>query len=162
MDLCNWGTRNAKDYGLFWFFFFFFFFFWSLISSFNFRHSSLITYHLEYPNFLIPTRLAIVFISHHSIISTVLWDPHIDPKKTFLSFFFFLDSYIFLCLPWTHLCFSFGLFLSKQSKNLHTSLTRIASIDGISPHCQNSINWQSTLFEGISPQLIRIVHCQTK
>ena len=60
---------------------------WIFFSSLITQFSSLITHHLKYPNFLIPTRLAIVFNSHHSIISTVLWDPHTNPKKTFLSFF---------------------------------------------------------------------------
>ena len=58
------------------------------------QFSSLVTHYLKYPNFLIPTRLATIFNSHHSIISTILWDPHTDPKKTFLSFFFFPSSFV--------------------------------------------------------------------
>ena len=43
--------------------------------------------------------MATIFNSHHLIISTILWDPHTDPKKTFLSFFIFF----FLCLSLEHL-----------------------------------------------------------
>ena len=84
---------------------FFFFYHSSPLTQFL----SLITHHLKYPNFLIPTRLATVFNSHHSIISTVLWDPHTNPKKTFLSFFFSPNSYIFLWLS-----FFFPLRLSLE------------------------------------------------
>ena len=61
-------------------------------SSLNFHHSSPITHHLKYPNSLHSTCLDIVFIFHHSNISTFLWDPYLswvsDPfifsKPTFI------------------------------------------------------------------------------
>ena len=56
------------------------------------HHSSPITHHLKYPNSLHSTCLDIVFIFHHSNISTFLWDPYLswvsDPfifsKPTFI------------------------------------------------------------------------------
>ena len=54
-----------------------FFFFLSLLTQF----SSLITHCLKYPNFLNPTRLDTVFTSHHSNISTFLWDPYLITKS---------------------------------------------------------------------------------
>ena len=135
------------------FFFFFFKFIYFYHPSFITSYSIFVTYHLKYSNFLISTHLAIVFTSHHLIISTVLQDPHTDPKKTF----FFSFPFVFLCLPWTFLCFSFGLFLAKQSKNLHISLARIASIDG--PHCLkvSYLNWRGLFIA--KPNRILFVSC---
>ena len=54
-----------------------FFFFFSHHSSFNFRHSSLITHYLKYPNFLYPPLGTLHSTSHHSNFSTFLWDPYL-------------------------------------------------------------------------------------
>ena len=65
----------------------FFFFFFSNHSSLLTQFSSFITHHLKYPNFPNPTRLDIVFCSHHSKFSTfcgpipVIWG-------SFYNFFF--------------------------------------------------------------------------
>ena len=64
-----------------------FFFFFSNHSSLLTQFSSFITHHLKYPNFPNPTRLDIVFCSHHSKFSTfcgpipVIWG-------SFYNFFF--------------------------------------------------------------------------
>ena len=117
--------------------------------------------------------MATIFTSHHSIISTVLWDPHTDPNKTFLSFFFPLTltsffaspflffsffPFVFLCLPWTFLYFSFGLFLAKQSKNLHINLARIASIDNPHRLKVSHLNWRG-LFIAKPNRIIYIYIC---
>ena len=68
------------------------FFFLFHHSIFITHHSSPITHHLKYPNSLHSTCLDIVFIFHHSNISTFLWDPYLswvsDPfifsKPTFI------------------------------------------------------------------------------
>ena len=58
-------------------FFFFFFNHPSLLTQF----SSLVTHNLKYPNFLYPPVWHIFLLSHHSNISTVLWDPCLTPHS---------------------------------------------------------------------------------
>ena len=159
----------------------FFFFFGSLIIP----HSILVTHHSslkipQFPNshpfgncfhftslnyfycFLGPTHWPKEdFSLPFFFFSFFPWLLHLSLPLLFFFLFFFCPS-SFSTSPELFSAFSFGLLLTKQSKNLHISLARIASINGILPQHQNSINWQSISFEGISPQLIRIVHCQTK
>ena len=71
------GTKGL----LFFFFFFFLKFFFFYHSSLLTQFSPLVTHNLKYPNFLYPPIWHIFLLSHHSNISTVLWDPCLTPHS---------------------------------------------------------------------------------
>ena len=62
--------------------FFFFFFFITYHSSLNFRHLSLITHHLKYPNFLYLTRLAHIFSFSSLSFLYFLWELYLSTMSS--------------------------------------------------------------------------------
>ena len=82
-------------------------------SSLNFRHSISVTYHSSLITLKYHTHLAPSLTCHHSIFFTLFVGPTPDtltaPNSSLcLSFFFSFFPFVFLCLPWTFLCFLFG------------------------------------------------------